>query len=220
MNTQLKLLRLPSTCARPYRKQWFASGSAYIHDAFPEMLAESHRGERLNFRDDCVGTRGYVVNFLSLRDYSTRRACGDLARTIELLGPRVGHDIVVSSITLEPLRDNTERLAKFAESLNAPFGWRFLRMLPRHCAALCARLCHQEPSGPESRLIFYGNVATGTRGFYPATTAPEDAAVRVASVFDNVRTLARPPRTGPTLCRPGSAHTYLSSQKVSSLTTS
>jgi protein SCO1 len=50
----------------------------------------------------------------------------NLARVQELLGPRVGRDIFMVSITLQPEHDTPEVLAAYAKTYGVGPGWLFL----------------------------------------------------------------------------------------------
>jgi protein SCO1/2 len=53
-------------------------------------------------------------------------ATHNLARVHALLGERIGRDLVMLSITVDPERDTPEALGRFAAAHGAGAGWQFL----------------------------------------------------------------------------------------------
>jgi len=154
---------------------------------FPNVGAFIHTGEAIRFYEDCIQDKVFAVNFMSTGDKLHRESTENLAKTVRLLGDKVGRDIFVTSITVDPANDTVERLAAYAKELGAPQGWRFMRMLPVQSASITQRMYHHNRGGAVSRLVFYGNGGTRLWGSYPSMVRPEDAADRIAWVLPRPR---------------------------------
>lgn len=98
------------------------------HERFPDTLLQSHDGKTYRFYDDLVKGKIVVINFFYTE-------CGDvcplttqnLAEVQRLLGDRVGRDIFMYSITLQPEIDTAEMIKEYVEVYDVQPGWLFLR---------------------------------------------------------------------------------------------
>lgn len=102
------------------RARW---GKNYL----PNVKVRSHDGKEFLFYDDLIKGKMVVINFIytSCKDVcslSTAR----LAEVRKRLGDRVGRDIFMYSITLDPLVDGPETLARYASNFATGEGWLFL----------------------------------------------------------------------------------------------
>jgi len=94
---------------------------------FPNVVLTTHEHRTVRFYDDLVKGRIVVINFMFTR---CRRACPvtvpHLVKVQALLGERVGRDIFLYSITLDPAVDTPAVLKAYAETIGARPGWTFL----------------------------------------------------------------------------------------------
>ncbi len=94
---------------------------------FPNVELTTHEGETVHFFDDLIKNKIVAINFI----YTT---CPDtcpletarMAKVQKILGDRVGKDIFMYSITIDPDNDTPEVLAKYAQRYRAQPGWLFL----------------------------------------------------------------------------------------------
>ncbi len=94
---------------------------------FPNVPVVTHEGKAVKFYDDLVKNKTVMINFMYAR-------CGDICpgMTANLklvqkeLGDRVGRDIFMYSITLEPEHDTPEMLKAYTELFHIQPGWTFL----------------------------------------------------------------------------------------------
>lgn len=101
--------------------------SPWGRDYFTNVEVVPHDGAPARFYDDLVEDRIVVINFIYTRCVDIcPLTTGRMAEIVEKLGDRVGKDIHVYSITLEPEYDTPEVLASFADAFDAPEGWRFV----------------------------------------------------------------------------------------------
>ncbi len=95
--------------------------------AFPNVPLITHEGKVVHFYDDLIKNKTVMINFMYIR-------CGDICpgMTANLklvqkeLGDRVGRDIFMYSISLEPEYDTPEALKAYAELFRVKPGWTFL----------------------------------------------------------------------------------------------
>lgn len=169
---------------------------------FPHVEAEIHTGERARFYEDRIKNKVFLVNFMSIDDEQNFPVTANLAKTAQLLGDKLGREVFITSITLDPEKDTVERLAEFAKKHNAPSGWCFMRATSDDAGTLLQRMYHFGKNiGPQlGRIVFYGNGKANVWGSYPGLIQPEDAANRVTWVMPkevpSTPRLAGPARLG------------------------
>ena len=101
---------------------------ALIREAhLPNVELTTQDGRVVHFYDDLVQGRVVAINFM----FSTcRNACPDATRHLlavqQALGDRVGRDVSLLSISLDPDRDTPEVLRGYAEAHGVGPGWTFL----------------------------------------------------------------------------------------------
>ena len=104
-----------------------ASRSPWGANYFPNVPLVTHEGKSVRFFDDLLEDKVVVVNFIYT---SCENACpldtARLAKVQQILGDRVGRDIFMYSITIDPERDTPEVLARYAERFHVGPGWLFL----------------------------------------------------------------------------------------------
>jgi copper(I)-binding protein/cytochrome oxidase Cu insertion factor (SCO1/SenC/PrrC family) len=136
-------------------------------DYFPNVPLITHEGETVHFFDDLIKDKVVVINFI----YTT---CPDtcpletarLARVQKILGDRVGKDIFMYSITIEPERDTPEVMAAYAKRYRAKPGWLFLTGKEEDITLLRQKLGLyleeiQDDSNNHNLSLIIGNQATG-----------------------------------------------------------
>jgi len=150
---------------------------------FPNVLMTTQDGAALRFYDDLLRDKIVAINFMYTE-------CGDICPAMtqnlvevqKILGARVGSDIFMYSITLEPERDTPEKLKAYAEVFEVGPGWRFLRAPSRADSELLRRrLGFRDPdpaldADPETHigLVRFGNERINRWAACPALTAPEE----------------------------------------------
>ena len=98
---------------------------AWDADYFPNTVLTTHNGQQVKFFDDLIEDKIVAINFI----YTT---CPDtcpletaqLVKVQEILGDRVGNDVHIYSITIDPDTDTPEVLKKYRENFGA--NWTFL----------------------------------------------------------------------------------------------
>jgi len=119
----------PSAFARQDTRQE-TSGNGADHwgaDYFPNIELTTHEGKRVHFFDDLVKDKVVLINFIytSCPD-SCPLETARLAEVQDILGERVGRDVFMYSISIDPAHDTPEVLARYAERFQVKPGWLFL----------------------------------------------------------------------------------------------
>ncbi len=150
-------------------------------DYFPNIVLRTHDNQPLRFYDDLLQGKVVLINFF----YVT---CGDIcplmtANLVQVqaaLGERLGREVFMYSITLDPQTDTPEVLKQYAEGYGAKPGWSFLTGQDEEIQRLrrTLGLYDRDPridadKAQHTGLIIYGNEATGRWGAVPALLAPE-----------------------------------------------
>ena len=101
--------------------------AAAAEGRIPDVEVLDQDGRRFRFYTDLVRGRIVTLNFMFT-------SCGEtcplvtqnLGQVQDILGARVGRDIFMYSLTLQPEVDTPEVLRDYAESYGVKPGWRFL----------------------------------------------------------------------------------------------
>ncbi len=154
---------------------------------FPNVLLHSHDDRSLYFYDDLIRDRQVMINFM----YA---ACADicpgmtanLMRVQELLSERLGRDLFMYSITLDPEHDTPTVLRAYRELFSAGPGWLFLTGARADTELLRRRLGFVDPDpvidADRSRhtgMVVIGNDAIDRWMACPAMSRPERIAQSV-----------------------------------------
>jgi protein SCO1/2 len=103
-----------------------ASGSLFQH--FEDIEMTTHEGKRVRFYEDLIKGKVVSINFIYTRcSDSCPAETAKLREVYERLGDRVGRDIFMYSISVDPQHDTPEALNAFAKKFKIGPGWTFLR---------------------------------------------------------------------------------------------
>jgi protein SCO1 len=93
----------------------------------PDAAVTDQDGRSLKFYTDLVKGRTVAINFIYTTDTTTSPPkTATLWRVQRLLGERVGKDVFLISVSVDPTTDTPERLKSFAEKFKAGPGWTFV----------------------------------------------------------------------------------------------
>jgi protein SCO1/2 len=96
-------------------------------DWFTNVEVNAQDGRTYRFYDDLLKGKIVLINFFFTGcDARCPLTTENLSRVQELLGPRVGKDIFMYSISLQPEFDTPDVLAAYARSYKIGPGWLFL----------------------------------------------------------------------------------------------
>lgn len=192
----------PGGCERPVSGPWSRD--------FPNVLVLTHENRRALFYDDLLRGKLVLVNFMSISDEPVYRTTGHIAGVQPYLGERLGREVFIYSLTVDPRRDTPAALAKFAAAHGAKPGWLFLSGAPETMEALHGRFFVSGPAAPphahmhgagdtdcSMAMIRCGNEVTGRWLTVPARIAPQDIAMRIGWLEVRERPAGPPRRKGP-----------------------
>jgi protein SCO1/2 len=102
-------------------------GSVWGKDYFPDVTLISHEGKKVRFFTDLIKDKVVAINFIytSCPDVCALETAR-LREVQKILGDRVGRDVFLYSITIDPEHDTPEVLRQFAEKFQVGPGWLFL----------------------------------------------------------------------------------------------
>lgn len=108
---------------------------------FPNVLLQTHEGLDVHFYTDLVKDRLVVLNMM----YANCAAIcppntANLLRVQEALGSRIGRDVFMYSLTLQPAIDKPADLRRYMDKYGIGGGWTFLTGDPRDVELLRFRL--------------------------------------------------------------------------------
>jgi protein SCO1 len=96
-------------------------------DYFPNIALVTHEGKTVRFFDDLIKEKVVVINFIFTR---CPDACpletARLREVQKILGDRVGQDVFMYSISIDPEYDTPEVLKRYREKFQVGPGWVFL----------------------------------------------------------------------------------------------
>jgi protein SCO1/2 len=93
---------------------------------FTNIAVRNQYGERARFYDDLVKDKIVMINFFSTRGDAQYPVTDNLAKVANKLGDRLGRDIFMYSISVDPEYDTPPVLKEFAKSHRIPQGWSLL----------------------------------------------------------------------------------------------
>jgi protein SCO1 len=172
-------------------------------DYFQNVIVYTHEGQRALFYDDLLRGKIVIINFMSISNEAAFPVTKNLSKVQQLLGHRLGRDLFMYSITIDPERDTPQALRAFAEKYEAGPGWMFLTAEPDVIESLRKRLyvtggSHHHGAAPAEDcslgLIRYGNEAVGLWGSVPAKSDPKVIATRLSWIQEEEQPATTTPR--------------------------
>ena len=130
---------------------------------FSDVELINQDGERVRFYSDVLKGRTVVVNAFFTTCTSV---CPPMNRTMEriqeALGERVGKDVFLVSLTVDPETDTPPRLKEYAAKFHAGKGWTFLTGKKENLDWALYKLGqYVESKDDHKTVIIIGNEATG-----------------------------------------------------------
>ncbi len=192
--------KFSADCARPL------NGPYSYH--IPNVVVRSHDDRNALFYNDLVRGKTVIINCMSIRNEADSPVTANLAKVQQLLGNRLGRDLFIYSITIDPEHDTPRMLKAFAEKYQARPGWTFLTGERTAIELLRRRLFvsdgvhDHDHDGKQVEdcslgLVRYGNEAVGLWGSVPAKSNPASIAKRL-SWIESSQAATRPvTRGGP-----------------------
>jgi protein SCO1/2 len=154
-----------------------ADGAAWGADFFPNVSFTTHQGKTVRFYDDLIKGKTVAIDLIyTTCKYACPLETARLAQVQRLLGDRVGREIFMYSITVDPQRDTPAVLRAYARMAHARAGWLFLTGETSDIHRLRASF-GDDPALTFDRsdhlnLIAYGVEPLERWGGFPAWTEP------------------------------------------------
>jgi protein SCO1/2 len=159
-------------------------------------------GRKLRFFDDLIKDKVVMINFIytSCTD-SCPLETARLRQVQKLLGDRVGKDVFLYSITIDPEHDSLEVLADYAHKFQAGPGWLFLRGSEPDVTQLRKKFgIYEADQGVDQNLsdhiisLVIGNQKTGQWIKASAFDPPQILATKVGSWLSNWKVASKEKR--------------------------
>lgn len=175
-----------------------SAGSIWGADYFPNVPLVTHEGKTVRFFDDLIKDKVVAINFMftSCPDVCPLETA-NLREVQEILGDRVGRDVFMYSISIDPDRDTPEVLRKYAEKFEVGPGWLFLTGRKEDVTLLRKKLgLYREAKGSEkleahSTSGIVGNQKTGRWMRMSPFENPYITATQIGSWLHNWKMPAR-----------------------------
>ena len=160
----------------------------------PDTTVVDQNGRKLNFYTDLVKGKTVAINFVFT---TCTTICPPLTATFrrvqQELGERVGRDIELISVSVDPTTDVPERLKEFSAKFKAQPGWTFVTgSKPEVDGLLKALGSAVADKNDHTPMVLIGNDAAGywtrTYGLAPASTLVKvinEAAAKTTSTATN-----------------------------------
>jgi protein SCO1/2 len=137
-------------------------GSPWGASYFPDVPLTTQDGETVRFYRDLVENKFVLVNFIYTHCTKTcPLETANLVRVQRRLASRVGKDIFLYSITLDPQRDTPEVLKAYAQAFHAGPGWLFLTGKREDIQAIRARFRDRTTVEDHAVSLLVGNDRAG-----------------------------------------------------------
>jgi protein SCO1/2 len=171
---------MPKPAPAPMPKSMTADGPSASR--FPDVTLTTHEGRDVRFYQDLVKGKVVLINFM----YATcTNSCptftANLVRVQRLFGDRVGRDVFMYSISLDPDHDTPQVLADYAKNYSVQPGWTFLTGSLADITALRRRLGLRDldpvvdaDKSQHIGVVLYGNERFDRWAACPALSEPRE----------------------------------------------
>ncbi len=148
---------------------------------FPNVVLQTHENQSVKFYDDLVQGKIVVINFMYAE---CKGICtpvtANLVKVQKALGERVGKDIFLYSITLDPEHDTPKVLKHYAGMHSIKSGWTLLTGKRADIETLRRKLgfVDSDPKVDRDRsrhigMLRFGNEALDRWAMCPSLSAPD-----------------------------------------------
>ncbi|HEV2880164.1 MAG TPA: SCO family protein [Pyrinomonadaceae bacterium] len=136
-----------------------SAGAGY----FPNHILLTQDNKPVRFYEDMIKGKVVLINFMFT---TCAGVCppmaANMAKVQSYLGDRVGKDVVMISISVDPTVDTPDKLKKYADNFKAKPGWYFLTGKKENVDWVLYKLGGYAPDKMQhSAVLIIGNEATG-----------------------------------------------------------
>ncbi|MBI3181487.1 MAG: SCO family protein [Myxococcales bacterium] len=166
-----------------------SAGEEAARSYFTDLELVDQDGRTYRFYSDLL--RGNVV-LISFGFTACKGACppitAKLARVQKLLGERVGKDVRILTLTVDPVADTPPMLKRYADKVGAGPGWLFLTGAPNNVSAVLRKLGDRSGQPEQhSTAIIIGDASAGSWLKLPSLEAADRIAWAVEHINDPPR---------------------------------
>jgi protein SCO1/2 len=154
---------------------------------FPDVRLTDQDGKPVRFYSDLIRGKTVIINFFYAHcDGICPGVTENLVKVQEALGGRVGRDVFIYSLTLDPARDTPAVLKAYAAAYGVKPGWQFLTGRPADLERLRRRLGLVDPDPKVDRvrsqhlgMVIIGNEALDRWCAEPSLSNPRQIVTAV-----------------------------------------
>lgn len=154
---------------------------------FTDTVLTSHSGEKLKFYSDVLDGRTVIISFMFTTCVD---ACplinANLQRIQERLKDRLGKDIFIVSITVDPKVDTPRVLAEYRKQYKAGPGWLFLTGSEKNIETVSSKMGQVFEKEAHLTAFLVGNTRTARWRKIPAHFSDAVIAEQVKDIADGV----------------------------------
>lgn len=164
-----------------------SNSDAKAREYFTDTILTSHAGEKLKFYSDILAGRTVVISFMFT---SCEDACplinATLQRVQERLKDRMGKDIFIVSITVDPKVDTASVLADYRKQYKAGSGWLFFTGAEKNVETVSTKMGQVFDKEAHLTALLVGNTKTARWRKIPANLSDAVIASQVKDIADGV----------------------------------
>jgi protein SCO1/2 len=136
---------------------------APAHKYFTDVELINQNGEKMKFYSDLLRGKVVIINsFFATCQASCLPLTRNLEKVQQALGDRLGKDVYILSISVDPEVDTPPNLKEYARRLNAGPGWYFLTGTKENVDFALKKIGHFVPDKQNHlNLFIIGNERTG-----------------------------------------------------------
>ena len=178
-------------------------------DYFPNVPLVTQDGKTVMFYDDLLKGKKVLIDFIFAKcEEGCPLDTANMVRVQKLLGDRVGKDIFMYSITLDPEHDTPAVLKEYAEQYGVGPGWLFLTGKREDIDKVRDKLGERGKMEQHANAVKIGDIARGQWVRVPLSAEPSYIVTEVRNTFEpgwsvgkNLKSIADAPR--PEVSGPG-----------------
>ncbi len=139
------------------------AGAPAAQHYFDGIVLTDQNGRTVNLYDDLMAGKTVVINsFFASCHGSCPLMSGNFAAIQKAFPDRMGKELVLVSITVDPQTDTPEKLREYARNMKAQPGWYFLTGAPENVERALRKLGQFVADKNDHQNIFLiGNLKTG-----------------------------------------------------------
>ena len=151
--------------------------AALANTYLPNVVVQTQDGARVRFYEDLIKDKVVLINFMFTScTNQCPRTTANLVKVAEQFGDRLGRDVRMISITLDPATDTPAVLSDYSRRYGTKSGWYFVTGRQKDIDVIRHRLGMREDTTDlmqHTGMLIYGNDAAGQWAATPALAQPK-----------------------------------------------